>query len=146
MHYANLTLRWGILVSAIRFLSAIVSLACIQTAIAQEPLPFDKIKNIVVIYAENRSFDHLYGFFPGANGIAQATPESKTQIDHNGEPLPYLTIFGPDRKPDPRFPRMPNGPFQIDAPPINVPPDRVVLNPVHAYYQNIDQINGGKNN
>jgi len=27
-----------------------------------------KIRTIVVIYAENRSFDHLYGFFPGANG------------------------------------------------------------------------------
>ena len=34
-----------------------------------------KIKTIVIIYAENRSFDHLYGFFPGANGIANATEE-----------------------------------------------------------------------
>ena len=32
------------------------------------------IKTVVVIYAENRSFDHLYGLFPGANGIANATP------------------------------------------------------------------------
>ena len=29
----------------------------------------DKITNIVVIYAENRSFDNLYGSFPGANGL-----------------------------------------------------------------------------
>src|SRR5215472_2193840 len=28
----------------------------------------DQIENVVVIYAENRSFDNLYGFFPGANG------------------------------------------------------------------------------
>ena len=28
-----------------------------------------KIETIVVIYAENRSFDNLYGLFPGANGI-----------------------------------------------------------------------------
>jgi len=27
------------------------------------------VQNIVVIYAENRSFDNLYGLFPGANGI-----------------------------------------------------------------------------
>ena len=33
-----------------------------------------KIDHIVVIYAENRSFDNLYGLFPGANGIANATP------------------------------------------------------------------------
>ena len=42
-----------------------------------------KIKTIVIIYAENRSFDHLYGFFPGANGIANATEEQKTQLDHD---------------------------------------------------------------
>jgi acid phosphatase len=29
-----------------------------------------KVKNIVVIYAENRSFDNLYGNFPGANGLS----------------------------------------------------------------------------
>ena len=79
-----------------------------------------KIKTIVVIYAENRSFDHLYGFFPGANGIANASVEQKTQLDHDGTVLPYLTLFGPDGKPDPRLPRMPNAPFRIDAPPINV--------------------------
>ena|SRR5947208_3559541 len=36
-----------------------------------------KIKTIVIIYAENRSFDHLYGFFSGANGIANATEEQR---------------------------------------------------------------------
>ena len=76
-----------------------------------------KVKTIVVIYAENRSFDHLYGWFPGANGIADATAEQKTQLDHDGTPLPQLTIFGGDGKPDPRFPRLPNAPFRIDAPP-----------------------------
>jgi phospholipase C len=30
------------------------------------------INNIVVIYLENRSFDEMYGTFPGANGIANA--------------------------------------------------------------------------
>jgi acid phosphatase len=29
-----------------------------------------KVNNIVVIYAENRAFDNLYGNFPGANGLA----------------------------------------------------------------------------
>ena len=81
----------------------------------------ERIETIVVIYAENRSFDHLYGLFPGANGIADATDEQKTQLDHDGTPLPYLPpVFTPQGKPDESFPaRLPNGPFRIDAPPLN---------------------------
>ena len=37
------------------------------------------IGNVVVIYAENRSFDHLYGRFPGADGLDQV-------VDANGKP------------------------------------------------------------
>jgi hypothetical protein len=48
-----------------------------------------KIETIVVIYAENRSFDHLYGFFPGANGIAQATNEQKTQLALGADTLAH---------------------------------------------------------
>src|SRR5207253_7943455 len=105
-----------------------------------------KIKTIVIIYAENRSFDHLYGFFPGANGIANATEEQKTQLDHDGKPLPYLVVFGADGKPDPRFPKMPNAPFRIDAPPVNVSLNQLAPSPIHAFYHNQEQINGGKNN
>jgi len=105
-----------------------------------------RIKTIVVIYAENRSFDHLYGLFPGANGIAEATAEQKTQLDHDGTPLPQLTIFGHDGQPDPRFPRLPNQPFRIDAPPINIPLDKIGPSPIHAFYHHQEQVNGGKNN
>src|SRR5437879_8363501 len=77
----------------------------------------ERIETIVVIYAENRSFDHLYGLFPGANGIAEATDEQKTQLDHDGTALPHLPpVFTPQGKPDERFPpQLPNGPFRIDA-------------------------------
>jgi len=34
--------------------------------------PAAQIDTVVVIYAENRSFDNLFGLFPGANGIANA--------------------------------------------------------------------------
>ncbi|HZW76581.1 MAG TPA: acid phosphatase [Caldimonas sp.] len=37
------------------------------------------VQNIVVIYAENRSFDNLFGNFPGANGLG-------TVVDANGTP------------------------------------------------------------
>src|SRR5215470_7667141 len=42
--------------------------ACSSDNSSGDPLA-DKIDNIVVIYAENRGFDNIYGLFPGANGI-----------------------------------------------------------------------------
>ena len=108
----------------------------------------DRIDTIVVIYAENHSFDNLYGMFPRANGIANATAVQKTQLDHDGTPLPHLPpVYRPDGKPDLRFPQsLPNGPFRIDAPPVNARTDEIVPSPIHNYYQNIEQINGGRNN
>jgi len=46
------------------------------------------IDHIVVIYQENWSFDSLYGYFPGANGLANATGASTNQLDRiTGLPL-----------------------------------------------------------
>ena len=61
---------------------AVVALGC--ATMTGDRAGLDKIEHIVVIYAENRSFDHLYGLFPGANGLANATPEQTTQVDHDG--------------------------------------------------------------
>ncbi len=105
-----------------------------------------RIQNIVVIYAENHSFDNLYGLFPGANGISRATPEQMTQLDHDGTPLKELLVFARDGKPDPAYPRLPNKPFRIDAPPVNRPPTVIVPSPIHDYFYNQEQINGGRNN
>ena len=44
------------------------------------------ITHFVVIYQENWSFDSLYGDFPGANGIDDASPESLNQVDRLGTP------------------------------------------------------------
>ena len=41
---------------------------------------------------------------------------------------------------------LPNGPFRIDAPPINGRFDEVLPSPWHLYYQNREQIADGKNN
>lgn len=106
----------------------------------------DHIRHVVVIYAENHSFDNMYGLFPGANGIKNATPEQATQLDHDGTPLKELITFGSNGKPDDRYPRMPNAPFRIDGPPVNRPPTVLVPSPVHNFYHNQEQINGGKNN
>ena len=105
-----------------------------------------RIQNIVVIYAENHSFNNLYGLFPGANGVARATTEQMTQLDHDGTALKELLVFGRDGKPDPAFARLPNRPFRIDAPPVNRPPTVIVPSPIHDFFYHQEQINGGKNN
>jgi acid phosphatase len=117
-----------------------------QIAAAPADARLAGIKNVVVIYAENHSFDNMYGLFPGANGISRATPEQYTQLDHDGKPLKELIVFGHDGKPDVSYPRMPNAPFRIDAAPVNRAPTQMVYGPIHAFYHNQEQINGGKNN
>ena len=46
--------------------------ACALQRAPRRPIHLDAIQHVVVIYAENRSFDNLYGLFPGASGIADA--------------------------------------------------------------------------
>jgi len=111
------------------------------------PKGLEQIETIVVIYAENRSFDHLYGLFPGAEGIANATAEQKTQLDHDGTPLAKLPPVYVGGKPSAAFPdNLPNGPFRIDQPPVSRRLDEMLPSPIHAYYQNREQIAGGANN
>jgi acid phosphatase len=106
----------------------------------------EDIEHVVVIYAENHSFDNLYGLFPGANGVSRATAQQRTQIDHDGKPLSELLVFGRDGKPDPAYPRLPNAPFRIDAAPVNRSAAAMVPSPTHDFFFHQEQINGGANN
>lgn len=107
----------------------------------------DRVKTVVVLYAENRSFDHLFGMFPGARGIGDASPAQMTQIDHDGTPLATLPPVYHGGKVDEHLPKsMPNAPFRADRPPVGVTYADKTPNPLHRYYQHIEQINGGKNN
>ena len=130
----------------VRLLLAVVCvlLASCTSALAQEARRgLDAIEHVVVIYAENRSFDHLFGLFPSANGIAQAT--NPTQVDHDGTPLPHLTVWKGDQ-PDPAFPRqLPNKPFRLDGDPDYRPMSVPTGSLVHRFYQSQEQINGGRN-
>ena len=123
--------------------------ACSLQRAPRPPIRLDAIQHIVVIYAENRSFDHLYGLFPGASGIADA--RRTTQVDRDGKRLPVLPPVwkpappGAPAVPDPAFPTdLPNAPFRIDAPPIDLSLSVPTRDLVHRFYQNQAQINRGK--
>ncbi len=124
-------------------LSALLA-ACATEQYAPQRTGLNRIDHIVVIYAENRSFDNLYGLFPGANGIAAATAQQYTQVDNDGKPLPVLPPVWKGKDPDPAFPTtLPNRPFRIDAPPISMPLTKATRDLVHKFYQNQEQIDGG---
>jgi phospholipase C len=112
---------------------------------AQSQLPSVPIDHVIVIYLENRSFDNLYGLFPGADGLANAA-EVPPQTDLNGTeyatlPQPVDTYQQP-ATPDPRFPvDLPNRPFDIGS---YVPPAEKTGDLIHAYYRQQYQINGGR--
>jgi len=126
------------------FMPAALLAACASTPPAQKTAGLERIEHIVVIYAENRSFDNLYGLFPGANGIANSTV---AQTDHDGSVLAHLPPVwkGSGKEAEAQFPpALANWPFRIDAPPINLPLEVKTQDLVHKYYQHIEQINGGK--
>ncbi|WP_374348299.1 acid phosphatase [Chitinimonas sp.] len=114
--------------------------------------PLDKIHNIVVIYGENRSFDSLYGLYPGADGLLNLKPAQYLQTDRDGTPFSLLPpIWHEDRKQasaiDPMFAAQPqpaNKPFRIDAPPYGIKLGDETRDQVHRFYQSQMQINGGK--
>ena len=127
-------------------------------ALGQDGTPqtagLDKIDNIVVIYAENRSFDNLYGSFPGANGLANADVASARQLDRDGSILKELPpvwdgLTGKGVTPaitQAQTEHLPNAPFAIDDPQGFATPLGVVTQDLwHRFYQNQMQIDGGKN-
>src|ERR671939_480472 len=83
-----------------------------STAMAQPSnLP---INHIIVIYQENRSFDNLFGKFPGANGLEQPGAQVP-QVDKHG--VVYQTLPQPYNAPDEQpGPAGPDQRFPTDLP------------------------------
>jgi acid phosphatase len=105
--------------------------------------PFHRINHFVVIYTENRSQDDLFGQFPGADGLQNA-PQFAPQVDTDGSVLPKLPrVWMMKGQADTRFPDdLPNAPFTIDQ---YAPPGDKTGDLVHRFYQEQEQIDGGKN-
>ncbi|THC44254.1 acid phosphatase [Massilia sp. Mn16-1_5] len=114
------------------------------------------VKNVVVIFLENRSFNNLFAGFPG---LAAPMPASAPQIDRDGSTLPALPkIWGgmvPGRQNiggkdyligEDKIASLPNGPWKLhDGEGQPLPEALVTRDLVHNFYHNQMQINGGKN-
>jgi acid phosphatase len=127
----------------------------IAAALAQtQSKSLDQIQNIVVIYAENRSFDVLYGSYPGANGLRNAKASATIQRDRDGSPLKELPpiwngLTASGVKPpltEAQTAHLPNKPFGIDDPAgFNEPMTVITRDLWHRFYENQMQIDGGRN-
>ncbi len=125
----------------------------------------NSIQTVVVIYAENRAFDNLYGLFPGADGIPGVNPTASgpllPQVDRDPARtlLPRLPkVWGgvtaagqPVTIAEGRTASQANRPYQIDAPGgfqdtgVKTGPEVVTRDLYHRFFENQMQINGGRN-
>jgi len=123
------------------------------------------VKNVVVIYAENRSFDNLYGNFPGANGLSSLYDASGKlnanyvpQKDRNGNVLSTLPqtwggVTAGGVTPvvtQAQSAGLANAPFSIEtafqaSANATLTTGTVTRDLYHRFFENQMQINGGKN-
>jgi acid phosphatase len=125
----------------------------------------DKVQNIVVIYAENRSFDNIFGNFPGARGLDEVVKPNGAprhtffpQRDRDGSILPTLPqtwggVTAAGVTPvvtQAASGGLPNAPFAVEtaftpASAVELSTGTVTRDLVHRFFENQMQINGGKN-
>ena len=121
----------------------------------------DQVKTVVVIYAENRSFNNLFADFPGVEKPLSALSATDTQQrDRDGSLLTTLppawggvlqvgpqTVDGVTYPSEVQFQEnLPNAPFDLKGPSgEDLPLSLVTRDLWHVFYQNQMQINGGKN-
>ncbi|MGL6093612.1 MAG: alkaline phosphatase family protein, partial [Pseudomonas paracarnis] len=121
----------------------------------------EQVKTVVVIYAENRSFNNLFADFPGVEKpLSALTAKDFQQRDRDGSVLPALppswggvlqvgpqTVDGVTYPSEVQFQQnLPNAPFALKGPQgEDLPLSLVTRDLWHVFYQNQMQINGGKN-
>ncbi|KRP42848.1 acid phosphatase [Pseudomonas libanensis] len=121
----------------------------------------DQVKTVVVIYAENRSFNNLFADFPGLEKPLSALSATDfQQRDRDGSVLTTLpptwggvlqigpqTVDGVTYPSEVQFQQnLPNAPFALKGPNAeDLPLSLVTRDLWHVFYQNQMQINGGKN-
>jgi acid phosphatase len=124
------------------------------------------IQNIVIIYAENRTFDNMFGSFPGANGLSAVvdstghpTAAYVTQKDRDGVtvlsklPKTWGGVTGtgnPTVVTEAQSDNLTNAPFEIEnAYVANGAPTLATLDVTrdltHRFFENQMELNGGSN-
>ncbi|MBA2079725.1 acid phosphatase [Rhodanobacter sp. PCA2] len=118
------------------------------------------IRHVVVIYAENRSFNNLFGDFPGlAQPLSALAPEQYRQRDRDGrvlETLPPIwhgliphkqVLYGREYQiGEEAIHGLTNAPFALVTPEGEPLPQALVTRDlIHSFYNNQLQINGGRN-
>lgn len=120
------------------------------------------VKHVVVIYAENRSFNNLFGNFPGVEKpLSGLSKEQYLQRDRDGSVLPELPVIPTGMVPKAQtvnhtnyhitedadyMQHLPNKPFALRGPDGEALPQGVITHDLwHLFYHNQMQINGGKN-
>jgi len=119
------------------------------------------IQHVVVLYAENRSFNNLFSNFPGLQQpLSEVKPEDCLQRDRDGKVLDTLPPIWRGLVPHKQVVNhrsykiaeeditgLPNAPFALRTPDGELLPHGVVTRDLtHAFYRNQLQINGGRNN
>ena len=120
-----------------------------------------QVKTIVVIYAENRSFNNLFANFPGVERpLSALKPADYQQRDRDGSLLQTLppawggvvqvgpqTVDGVTYATGVQYQEnLPNAPFALKGPNReDLPLNLVTRDLWHVFYQNQMQINDGKN-
>ena len=121
----------------------------------------DQVKTVVVIYAENRSFNNLFADFPGLEKPLSALSATDfQQRDRDGSVLTTLpptwggvlqvgpqTVDGVTYPSEVQFQQnLPNAPYALKGPNAeDLPLSLVTRDLWHVFYQNQMQINDGKN-
>ncbi len=138
---------------------AAVLSACDEETIKTQLLQ-QKVDTIVVIYAENRSFDNLYGLFPGANGIPGVNVHSSGKLIDQADrdaagttlislPQTWGGVTAAGQTPvvtQAQSAGLPNRPFPIEtAFGVDLPQSVVTRDLYHRFYENQMQIDGGRN-
>jgi len=125
-----------------------------------------KVDTIVVIYAENRAFDNVYGHFPGARGLDEVVdrhgnprPSYKPQVDRDGTtvlatlPQTWGGVTAAGWTPvvtQAQSAGLPNAPFSVEtaftpASGVELATGTVTRDLYHRFFENQMQINGGRN-
>ncbi len=126
-----------------RALALVAALAAWLPSTGQTtPTGLESNEHIDVIYLENRSFDNMFGQFPGVNGLAAANTVPP-QVNAYGQVYKTLPPVMKGKHKDDRFPdKLPNAPFDIG---LYVKPEEKHPDLTHRFFIHQMQINGGRN-